>query len=100
VKIAEADLADEPHRLSRHHRPVRLARKLPLVKSRPWTAGERLWNSWRPGDRDVPEPVIFTGARGGRGREWKRSEPAGVGGSQPAQAARLSTLIDSGWLST
>ena len=62
-----------------------------VVKSRPWTVGEWLWNSWRPGDRDLPEPVIFTGARGGRGREWKRSEPAGVGASQPAQAAGLST---------
>jgi hypothetical protein len=43
-----------------------------------------------------PEPVIFTGARGGRGREWKRSAPAGVGASQLAQAARLSTKVDSG----
>jgi hypothetical protein len=42
VKIAEADLADEPHRLSHHHRPVRLARKLPLVKSRPWTVSRTM----------------------------------------------------------
>jgi hypothetical protein len=38
-----------------------------------------------------PEPVVFAGARGGRGREWKRSEPAGVGVSKSAQAAGLSS---------
>jgi hypothetical protein len=43
-----------------------------------------------------PEPAILARARGGRGRWWKRSEPAGVGASQLAQAARLSTKVESG----
>jgi hypothetical protein len=36
-----------------------------VVKSRSWTAGERPWNGWRPGDGDLPEPVILPRVRGG-----------------------------------
>jgi hypothetical protein len=71
-----------------------------VVGSRPWTADERRWNSGRLADGDSPELVIFPRARSGRGREWEPSEPAGIGPSQAARATRLSTLVDSTWLST